>query len=203
MSQARNEGDEFEFNITIHEETLKTSPSLSPKNESMVVEALELGHAGKYEEAIRLLTEVNAAEPGRASILYNIAVFRHELGDVDGYNEIIDNLIKDFPNYHFGQVAQARRLIFQFRLEEAWDILRSLYRAKRLHVAEVKALCGAMVTYYIAGSDEIAARKAHREGVELCGNSFPPFKSFEAELARHVLAIFKEAMEKRKKSTTK
>ena len=168
--------------MEIHEEVSEMNPPLTPKGDAKVTKAHELAGEGRYREAIDLLTEVNAEEPGRTSIIYNIATFRLLLGEEgaeEAYDEAIDMLRRDFPDYLFAQTAYAQRLIKQGLFEEAWEILQSLYKRKRLHIAEFKALKSAVITYHLAKGNDETAERIHQSVLKVCDDdSFPSMESF-------------------------
>jgi len=170
------------FNMEIYEEPKGINPPLSPEMNSMAAEANDLAHEGNYKQAISMLEKVNAKEPGRPMILYNIAAFHLALGDREFHDKTIDKLVKDFPEYFFGQMAYARRLIMQCQLDQAWEILHPIYRLKRLHIAELKAFAGAMILFELAKNDIDEAQEIHRSCSEICEGSFPSLDSFLLEL---------------------
>jgi predicted Zn-dependent protease len=186
--------------VEIHEEYTPMVPPLSPENDDKAAEALEVAKKKNFSEAIRMLTEINAEEPGRPSILYNIAVFQDVLGEHDLYDETIDKLIEECPDYLFGQVAYAKRLIALHRMDEAWSILSRYYRQKRLHLTEFSALSAATVLYHLAKNDTKAARNVHQSATEVC-DSFPPWESFEIDLLR--IRLFYGVMKMGKRKTRK
>jgi tetratricopeptide (TPR) repeat protein len=167
----------------IHQEYSPMDPPLSPENDDKAAEALEVAKKNNLAKAIQMLTEINAEEPGRPSVLYNIAVFQDALGEHDLYDETIDKLIEECPDYLFGQVAHAKRLIALHRLDEAWSILSQFYRQKRLHVTEFSALSAATILYHLAKDDMQAAKSIHQSAKEVC-DSFPSWDSFEIDLLR-------------------
>ena len=175
------------FNMEIYEEPKKNHPPLSPEMDSMAEEANDLAHARKYKQAIAMLEQVNAKEPGRPMVLYNIAVYHLALGDREFHDETIDKLVKDFPGYFFGQMAYATRLIMQRQLDKAWDILRPVYKLKRLHVAEFKAFVGAMILLNLAKKNIDEARNIHQSCSEICEGSLPNLDSFLLELMRDMV----------------
>jgi len=183
--------------LEIYYEASEMDPPLSPEGNNKASRAVELAGKQKYQKAIDLLTEVNAQEPGRASVIYNLATFRHILdqeGMKDEYNETIDLLIRDYPDYFFGKIAHAGRLIEQHRLDEAKDILQLLYRMKRLHITEFKALSMVAIDYHLAvGNEEEKAYQLHQAAVEICGeDSFPSMESFHASSLRRIFSRLAE-----------
>ena len=170
------------FNMKIYEEPKEVNPPLSPEMNDVASEANDLAHKGKFREALAMLEKVNAKEPGRPSVVYNIAAFHLALGKREIHDEAIDKLVKDFPDYFFGQMAYATRLIAQCQLDEAWSILHPVYRWKRIHIAEFKAFAGAMILFCLAKDEVDEARNIHQSAVEICEGLFPGMDSFFLEL---------------------
>ena len=170
------------FNMEIYEEPKKENLPLSPEMNIMAEEANDLAHKGNYKQALAMLEKVNAKEPGRPIVLYNIAVYHLALNDRKFHDEIIDKLVKDFPEYFFGQMAYATRLIMQCQLDQAWDILRPIYKLTRLHIAEFKAFAKAMIMLNLAKDNIDSAREIHRSCSEICDGSFPRLDGFLLEL---------------------
>ena len=180
------------FALEVHEEASEMSPPLSPKGDAKVTKAHKLAGEGKYKEAIDLLTEVNAKEPGRTSLIYNIAAFRLLLGDEgaeEAYDETVDMLRRDFPDYFFAQTAYAQRLIKQGLLEEAWKVLQSLYKRRRLHITEFRALKSAVISYHLAKGDEGSAEKIHQSVLEIFDDDFlPSMESFQTTFLANTIS---------------
>jgi len=130
------------------------------------------------------LSEVNTKEPGRPSILYNIATFYLALGHEEGYDVIIDQITQNYPDYFFGKTALAKRLIQQNRLEEAREVLLPLHDLTRFHGSEFMAFAGTQVLYHLAKGDIDAARAIHQTGVDVGDTQFPPFERFQEEVQR-------------------
>ena len=187
--------------MEITEESSEMDPPLTPEGNDKASRAIELAHEQKYKEAIDLLSEVNVREPGRPPIIYNLASFRHlldEKGTKEEYDETIDMLVRDFPDYFFGQTAYATRLIAQDRLDEARDILLPLYQSQRLHITEFKALSSAVIAYFLADGDEERAGQAHQAAVKVCGeDGFPSMESFHIRLLINRLSRTTEKNKKR------
>ena len=171
----------------IYWETQEAIPPLSPASGQKVEEAKEAVRSGNWEKGIELLNEVNMKEPGRPSIIYNIASYRLALGYKDGYDETIDRLVRDFPDYFFAKTALTKRLIEQGRLDEAWDILKPLHELTRMHGSEYKALAGTTIMYHLAKGEMDVAQSLHKSAVEICGKRFPSLEQYHKELKRKPL----------------
>ena len=170
------------FNMEIYDEPKEVDLPLSPEMNDVASEASDLAYEGKFKEALALLEKVNAKEPGRPSVIYNIAAFHLALGNREFHDETIDKLVKGFPEYFFGQMAYATRLIAQRQLDEAWSILRPIYKWKRLHIAEFKAFTGAMILFCLAKDEIDKAREIHQSATKICDGSFPRLDTFLLEL---------------------
>ena len=170
------------FNMDIYDTPKKANPPLSPEMDDITEEANDLVHRGNYKQALTMLEKVNAKEPGRPMVLYNIAVCHLGLGDNEYYDVIIDKLVKDFPDYFFGQVAYAIRLIAKCQLDEAWDILRPICGLKRLHISEYRGLAGAMILLNLAKENVSNARDIYQSVAYVCEDPLPSLDSFLLEL---------------------
>ena len=173
------------INMDIHWETREMDTPLSPKAAKKNQEAYDLASEGDYEAAIELLLEINTLEPGRPSVLYNIASFYQVLDRNDLYDDIIDQLNRDFPDYFFGKVALAKRWVLQGRLEEALTLTTPLYKLGRLHGTEFLALSGAMVLYHLASGNVDEARSIHRIAVDVDEDRFPSLAHFQKVLEQN------------------
>ena len=170
------------FDMEIYYEPKEVKRPLSPEMKNVASKANDFALEGNFKEALAMLEIINAKEPGRPSIMYNIAAFQQALGKRDLYDEIINKLIVDFPDYFFGQVAHATRLIAQNQLDEAWSILRPIYSWKRMHIAEFKAFAIAMILFCLAENNVDEAREIHQSAVEFCDGSFPRLDTILLEL---------------------
>ena len=193
--------------LEIHEERAESHPPLSPEGIDKLSDAIELSQKGKYKEAIKLLTEVNTKEPGRPSVIYNLAAFHllHDRNAHEAFDATIDMLVRDYPDYFFGKTAYAERLIRHDQLEEAWEILQSLYQRKRLHITEFKTLSSAAISYHLAAGQKEIATELHQSVVEIVGDSFPSMESFHTTFAANIFSRL-AAMggnRRRKKTATK
>jgi tetratricopeptide (TPR) repeat protein len=172
-------------NMEIYWETERMNPPLSSAGAQKAAEAHEAAtEDGDYERAIELLMEVDAAEPGRDSIRYNIAAFHLILGHQEIYDEMIEQVIQDFPDYLFAQMAQAQRLIKEGQLDDAWDLLVPLYESTRLHVSEYRAFSIAQAMYHLAKGEVEIAQTILQNGASVCGEDFPTLQYLQRELTR-------------------
>lgn len=169
----------------IHWEAKEATPPLSAESKKKTFEANEAARKGDYEKAIKILIGVNAGEPGRPSVLFNIASFYLALGDKEVYDETLDKLAEDFPDYFFVKIGLATRLVYEGKLDEAWDMLTPLHETKRMHGSEFKALTGSMVLYHLAKGEMGAARSVHASGVQVCGKDFPSLDVYQKDLERN------------------
>ena len=154
----------------------------SEKHADMIYEAQEAAKDGDYEEAIELLTEVNRECPGQSSVLFNIASFHQGIGQPEVYEKMIDEIVRDFPDYFFGKTAIAKRLILQNRTDEAWEILSPLQRLPRMHISEFKTLYGVIVLFHLAKGDEESAQKVYQMAHNVVGDEFSDLEQLRWEL---------------------
>jgi len=170
------------FNTEIYSESKEWELPLSPQGHEMAAEANELAHKGKYKQAIKLLTEVNEKEPGRAPVLYNIAVFHKALGDEETHDNMIDDLAEQFPNYFFIKNALARRLIQQKRFDEALKILAPLQKLERMHISEFKTLYGTLIFCHLVKGNIDTAKSIYDIAAGTVGDEFPAWETFQREV---------------------
>lgn len=108
-------------------------------------------HDGDAVEAERLLRQVKEIEPNEPDVLNNLAMALELQKRTDETNELIDEMIREHPDYFFGQIAVANRLIQAKQHDDAIDVLLPLQQRKRLHFTEFFALVKSMV-YLHAGN---------------------------------------------------
>jgi tetratricopeptide (TPR) repeat protein len=179
------EGEQAEIQFTqteIYWDSEEADSPLSPEASNALVKARQLAKKRDYEGAIKVLTKMNAKEPGQPTILYNIAAYRALLGDIEFFDDTVDQLIRDFPDYFFAKTAYAKRLCVQRRIEEAWEILKPLQAAKRLHISEYRAFSVAMIMYHLVNGEAETAESLHQSSAEMCGDSFPALERLKEEL---------------------
>jgi len=184
-----NEGEWTEiepFNNEIYWEPREMDNPLSLRGQELVVKANVLVREGNYEEAIRILNAVNNREPGRPSVLHNIAMFYQALGNERMYNKLIDDVTKDFPDYFFGKISLGKRLIKQKQFDEAKSLLFPLQKQGRIHVSEFKALYGTLVLYHLAQGNKDVAQSIYDVAAQtLRDDAFPSFEAFQKEAEQY------------------
>ncbi len=115
---------------------------------SQAVEALQ---SNRPAEAERLFREAIQIQPQHPSLQYNLAMALQLQGKTAESEAVLDRVIESFPDYFFGRIALARRLIQAEKLDEARDVLFGLMRGrKELHTSEFSALAATQVDLLIA-----------------------------------------------------
>ena len=166
-------------NLEIYWESDEEQYPLSPDGHHKFAASTQALRDENIGKAMKLLNEINDQEPGNVSVLYNLAVCYLRLGQEDVFYARLEQLMQEFPDYLFGRVALAQRLIKQDRLEEAMELMKPLYEMTRMHGSEFKAFAGAQIFYHLAKGDVDMARKIHQNGVSVCGKTFPAWKEFQ------------------------
>jgi tetratricopeptide (TPR) repeat protein len=129
----------------------------SRRVERLVERAVELLWEGEGEEAERLLREALVWEPEAVELLQNLAMAHQQQGRLREAMERVEEIHRRWPEYLFARVVLARRNIREGKLEEARELLAPLLERRRLHPAELVALCGAQLELLWAEGDEEGA----------------------------------------------
>jgi tetratricopeptide (TPR) repeat protein len=172
------------FSQEIHWEVDNEDSPLSEKGLEKLYEASEALKHGNHAKSIKLFKELIDEEPKAPSVLYNLSLNYLILGAKDKYDEIIDKLVQEFPDYLFGQTALAQRLIKQGQLDEGWEIVKTLQESPRLHGSEFKALSCSQILYYMAKGEMDTARQVQQNAVQIYGEDFPSLEHMQRELTR-------------------
>lgn len=131
--------------------------SYTPQVEDVAIRAYEALIDGAYDESERLYKEALALAPNEPSLLNNLAGVYESQGRHQEAEALVDQIIERFPDYFFGRIAVAKRLIKNKKYEEAQETLEPLLSTEEFHISEYTALCDAYVSLHRAqGRDEAA-----------------------------------------------
>ncbi len=128
----------------IHEECLGGH---SPEVEALATDAYEALHASDGRSAERLLRKAIELEPNAPDLHNNLAMSLQIQGRRSEARAIIDDVIRRFPDYFFGQIHTAHAHLRARNLDEARRVLTPLLQRKRLHRTEFVALAKAEMLY--------------------------------------------------------
>lgn len=149
----RGKVDQLEF-LTFK---ITDEPSV-PENRSdqiceMIDDAVQAMKTGDPATAEGLFREVLQQEQGEPDVLNNLAMSLILQDRMDEADRLIDEMIKKHPDYFFGRVAAANRLIQGKQYDEAFEILIELQRQDELHETEFTALATSMIHAFTGKRD--------------------------------------------------
>jgi len=132
----------------------RPDPSLSPRGLELVEEAVEALHAGQARRAEERLREALTLHPEHPGLLYNLAAALQFQGRDREAEKILDHVIEAFPDYFFGQIVRARRLVERGDLEGAAEVINRLLSSREeFHTSEFSALCSLQIDLMLRQGD--------------------------------------------------
>jgi tetratricopeptide (TPR) repeat protein len=132
----------------------RPDPSMSPRGLELVEEAIEAMHAGQARRAEERLREALTLHPEHPGLLYNLAAALQLQGRNREAEKILDHVIEAFPDYFFGQIVRARRLVERGDLDGAAEVLKRLMRSREeFHTSEFSALCSVQIDLMLRRGD--------------------------------------------------
>lgn len=117
----------------------------SEEVQRLIEDAAEALNNGDGKKAETLLRQVHRTVPDQPDVMNNLAMALMIQGRKDESDELIDEVIRQHPDYFFGNIAAANRNIQKKKFDEALDILIHLQRRPQLHSTEFFALVNSMV----------------------------------------------------------
>jgi tetratricopeptide (TPR) repeat protein len=127
--------------------------------ETLLIEGTEALHEGRGADAERYFKAALKKAPESPSILNNLAAAYEAQGKHKLAQEIIPRIRRDFPDYFFGIVTEARILIQEGELKKAQELLNPLLQRRRLHISEMSALCNALIELNVERGEMDNARQ--------------------------------------------
>lgn len=109
------------------------------------------------DRAEELLNAALAEAPDAPEILNNLAVAYYQQGRTAEAEALTRRIIEEHPEYLFGQINEAHRLIRANQLDQAADVLDPLMQRKKLHTSEFHALAVAQIELALARGIKEAA----------------------------------------------
>ena len=146
------------FNFVVGEESEASYPMTSREARDAYVDAHELLRDENYSGARTLLERANKLQPDHPIILNNLAQCLERLGDQDAANTMVASVIKNCPDYLFGQISIINQLINNAELKQAQETLTPLLNRAKLHYSEFSAVADAQVRILVL-RDEINGAK--------------------------------------------
>jgi len=130
---------------------------LHPKVQPLLAQAIDALHKKNGKLAEELIRKALVIEPDAPSLHNNLAVAFDMQGRKEEASAMVDQIIKQYPDYFFGQVSAARKAMFADDLKKAREILNKLMTRKQYHVTEFSALCSVFVDLSIEDDQPDAA----------------------------------------------
>lgn len=138
--------------------------SKSPQVLEMIEDGIEAMQRSDYEVAEACFEAALKAEPENCSAAYNLCATwlrRGGTGATQKAQTRLEQLHKDFPDYPFAAIALAQFAGMDHEFQKARDFLAPIFQAKRLHIAEAKALYTAQVQLALKEGDVDGAERAY------------------------------------------
>lgn len=135
------------INFELYGEPLVSYP---PPVERLVTQALAALNQNELRRAEQLMQQALAAAPDSPSILNNLGMIYQAQGRTQEANDLLDQIVRDYPDYFFGQLSVAKQCIVQGKFDQAQDILKTLTERRRLHFSEFDGLCAAHIQLSLA-----------------------------------------------------
>jgi tetratricopeptide (TPR) repeat protein len=128
-----------------------------PKVQPLLARAIDALHKKDGRLAEELMRKALVIEPNSPSLHNNLAVALEMQGRKEEASAMVDQIIKQYPDYFFGQISAARKATYAGDLKKAREILNKLMTRKQYHVTEFSALCSVFVDLSIEDDQPEAA----------------------------------------------
>jgi len=165
--------DQYVFAFEITRQAMPDPYGLSRQGLQELSKSFTLTLEGNLDQALAILKRLNEREPNHPKVMFNMGGILERKGDTEEFDRIIDWLNEAHPEYFFGKVVRANRLIREKRTDEAWEVILDLFRAKRMHVTEASAFFGAVVMYHLVRGETAIAEKIHGVGASMIKENYP------------------------------
>ena len=130
----------------------------SPDVTRLADEARAAMNRGEFEASERLWRQALELEPDKPDLLNNLATAIRQQGQKDEANALLDDLLRQHPDYLFARVNGAHRLVDEGKFEEAHELLKPLQKRGHLHLSEFFALAGAWINVLVSQGKPEGAR---------------------------------------------
>ena len=128
-----------------------------PKVQPLLTKAIDALHKKDGKLAEEFIRKALVIDPNSPTLHNNLAVALDMQGYKKDASAMIDQIIKQYPDYFFGQVSAARKAMNAGDLKKAREILNKLMTRKQYHVTEFSALCSVFVDLSIEDDQPDAA----------------------------------------------
>ncbi len=117
----------------------------SSETTDLLSNAINALHNGEGTKAESLLKEALKNEPDAPDLQFNLAMAYKLQDRQEEYNQLIEQLYQNHPNYAFGRIALAELRVQEDRTEAARDILTPMLGWKEFHLQEWSFFCHVQV----------------------------------------------------------
>jgi Flp pilus assembly protein TadD len=124
----------------------------------LLTQAIQALHNGEGTKAEPLLKEALEQEPEAPDLRFNLAMAYKLQDREEEYNQLIEALYQNHPNYTFGRIAFAELRLREGRIEAAREILSPMLGWKEFHVQEWSFFCHVQVEAAAAEDNLSSAR---------------------------------------------
>ena len=165
--------DQYVFAFEITRQAMPDPYGLSRQGLQELSKSFTLTLEGELDQALAILKRLNEREPNHPKVMFNMGGILEKMGDTEEFERIIDWLNEAHPEYFFGKVVRANRLIREKRTDEAWEVILDLFRVKRMHITEAAAFFGAVVMYHLVRGETALAERVHEIGASMIKENYP------------------------------
>lgn len=117
-------------------------------------EELRCGEGAAAESMLRRALELDADAP---DLWNNLAMALLIQGQQRQAEEISAKVTRQWPEYFFGQLMVANRLVSDRKFDAAFELLDKLQRREEFHRSEFNSLCKSFINYYSAKGENSSA----------------------------------------------
>jgi tetratricopeptide (TPR) repeat protein len=128
-----------------------------PKAQPLLAKGIDALHKEDGELAEDLFRKALVIDPSSPSLRNNLAVALDMQGRKKEAGAMVDQIIKQYPDYFFGQISAARKAMYAGNLKKTREILNKLMTRKQYHVTEFSSLCSVFVDLSIKDDQPDAA----------------------------------------------
>jgi tetratricopeptide (TPR) repeat protein len=134
--------------------------SLPPEVQPLFEQAYELMvNKDDPDRAEAILKQALEIAPDQPTLLNNLAVAYVRQGRNQEADELTEQIFERFPDYFFGRINRANKLIRAGQFDEAAELLKGLLQRPKLHVSEYEALVTAYIELGLKSGQKETARQ--------------------------------------------
>jgi tetratricopeptide (TPR) repeat protein len=153
-----HQGEWDEISVLTFEISGEATTVHTPGVMRLVDEARAAMNKGEFPRSEQLWRQALQLEPDKPDLLNNLATAVRQQDRVDEANALLDDLLRRHPDYLFGRVNSAHRYIEEGKFAEAHEVLKPLFRRRKLHTTEFFGLAGAWISLLISEGTPAAAQ---------------------------------------------